>query len=331
MRKLWILAVLLVLLGLPATAQTFDEFETAFAAFATGVANALPFNSMVGLGWSDAYIGQLPHFGVGVSLGFTTVPLEAMAAVETAFGINLAATLPDAVLQLGAPLPAAVVEARIGGLLLPFDAGIKIGFLPEPVKGLLPPELGADYLLVGADVRFPIVKGRGPLPEISVGGGYNYMKGSLALSGILGGPQTITDVAGHTVSLTDPALNFNWQASVIDLKAQASMSLFIVTPYLGAGASFGIAQAGGGLQSDVLFDGAPITQADIDLINTLLGEAAPDLSSTGILVGAASNGWSFRAFGGLSLNVLILKIDVMGMYNFTSGSLGGSVNLRVQL
>jgi hypothetical protein len=39
-----------------------------------------------------------------------------------------------------------------------------------------------------------------------------------------------------------------------------------------------------------------------------------DISATGISSYFANNGWAFRAFGGLSLNILVLRVDVTGLY-----------------
>ena len=71
MKKIVILLILLTFIGLPLVAQvTFDEYERGFQVFADGVANALPFNSPIGLNWSDAYIGQFPRFGAGAFFQF---------------------------------------------------------------------------------------------------------------------------------------------------------------------------------------------------------------------------------------------------------------------
>jgi hypothetical protein len=234
----------------------------------------------------------------------------------------------------GVPLPAYTVEARLGGFVLPFDMGVKVGYLPDKAKMFLPANLGVNYLLLGADVRFSLVKEKGFLPDISIGGGYNYMNGGVTVKGILSGTQTIASVAGNDITLSNPNLNFNWQANVIDLKAQASKKLLFITFNLGTGASYAISSAGGGLEADVLYGGVPITPTDIQNIidfYTALGQEPPDVSATGFLVSSKANGWGFRAFGGLSFNLFILKLDLNAMYNFTSGSLGASVNARIQL
>jgi hypothetical protein len=344
-RILCILFVLFVAFGAFAQTYDFSQFQTGFTNFAQDVANSLPFNASIGLNWSDAYIGQLiaapPHFGIGVTMGVTTIPFESIDAVLTATGMTLPPDL-EFLRTYGVPLPAYTVDARIGGFILPFDIGIKVGYLaPEWVRNL-GLAVDVDYLMVGADVRYALLKQNVILPAISVGAGYTFMRGGVGVPGILNGPITIgnfevPDGMGGTTTyvlgFTDPAVNFSWKTNVIDLKAQISKSFLIVTPYLGLGASYGISSAGGGLVSSLTIDGSPATAEQIQQLNDLLEAAGAGytLSNQGFDVQASANGWAFRAFGGFSLNILVIRLDVTGMYNFTSGSYGGSLNLRFQL
>ena len=112
-----------------------------------------------------------------------------------------------------------------------------------------------------------------------------------------------------------------------------SKRILILTPYLGIGVAYGISQAGGGLETAVYYNGNPITQADIDSIRNDLATleyTLPEISATGILVDYGASGFAFRAFGGLSVNLWFLWVDLGGMYNIGTGSLGASINARVQ-
>jgi len=341
-RLLCILVVLLAVAG--AFAQTtfdFAVFQDAADQFALDVANSLPFNASIGLNWSDAYIGQLldvpPHFGIGAALGVTTIPTAAVTTLITSLpGVTIPAEISD-YLVYGVPIPAYTVEGRIGGFFLPFDIGVKAGYIPPGMLASWGIPVDVNYLLAGFDVRYALLKDSGFIPAVSVGAGYTFMHGSVAIAGILGGNIDVTsfDIGGtnHTVEFTDPSVTFEWNTNVIDLKAQVSKSLLIFTPYLGLGGSYGISGAGGGLKSTLLIDGAEPTQAQIDEYNDLLEASDSDvrLSNQGFVVQADANGWSFRAFGGASINLLIIRLDLTGMYNFTSGDFGGSVGVRVQL
>jgi hypothetical protein len=349
MRKILLLAALLSLLTLSVSAQEIDiaDYQAAFQAFADDVAESLPFNASIGLGWSSAYIGQFPHFGIGLTAGATTLPYEAVQAVFDA----LTLTLPDELESLesiGLPFPAVALDARLGGIGLPFDLGFKVGFLPDKAKLLLPFPL--DYLMIGGDVRLPLLKGKGLLPAISVGVGYTYLRGGITMEDVFGGDKDvdISAVMGDAdntdyLRFTSPDVGFNWQAQVVEARVQVSKSLIIITPYLGAGLSYGFSKAGGGLATAVQYsnDGGPsgtfhdITPAEIAAIEDAFAGASgyevPDLTASGFLFDSAANGLAVRAYGGLSLNILLLKLDLSGGYNFTSGSYSLAANVRIQL
>ena len=328
----------------------FSDLEADIQSFADGVASSLPLNASVGLNWSDAYIGQFPHFGVGLTVGASTIPFDAAAPVLEGLGLTDLATNPDLewLLQFGMPLPAYAIEARIGGLIIPFDVGIKLGIMPPDWSpGDAFPNVAAlqnfelDYMNLGFDVRMPIVEERGFIPEISIGGGYNYLRANVGFAGILGGdveigtfehPNPLDDTT-WTVVMEDPTVNYEWSANVIDLKAQVSKGLLFFRPYAGVGASVGFGRAGSGFESTL----SGITEEEIAEINAAAellgaGEIIPELSGTSFYLSAPmTGGWSFRAFGGVSINLLIVKLDFNAMYDFIAGNYGATVGLRVQL
>jgi hypothetical protein len=337
MKRLVIVLFVLAVAASGAFAQfSFTEFQSDFQAFAGEIANALPFNASIGNNWSDAYIGQLigmpPHLGVGATVGATTIPLSAVASLVSAVGAVLPPEV-SSVTGFGFPVPAYTADLRLGGFALPFDLGLKVGYLPPDALQGLP--FTVDYLLIGGDVRFALLKEDILLPAISVGAGYTFMHGKIGIGGLLPGGITLAsftfpDNSVHTLGFTNPSLNFAWDTNVIDLKAQISKSLLIITPYLGVGASYGISSAGGGVSSAMTVDGSPASQSDIDAINSMTG-GSYTLQNPGIQVLSSANGWAFRAWGGLSLNILVLRLDLNVLYNFTSGSLGGSAGARIQI
>jgi len=344
MKKLLLICGIMMLVSLGAFAQVdyVTEYEDSFQAFADEIAASLPFNATIGLNWADAYIGKFPHFGVGLTVGATSIPYDIMEPVfDMLDGFALPSNM-DFIEKWGAPLPAWSLDARLGGFILPFDVGVKFGFLPDEAKVAMP--FNMDYLLVGGDVRLALLKGKGVMPDLSVGAGYTYLDGAVYLADIAGGDQVI-DLVGapaptsYSLKVTDPDVTFNWQANVIDLKAQVSKKLVVITPHLGAGVSWGSSKAGGGLSSDVKFseDGGPytdLTPADIDVIIAAMeaaGLTTPELTSTSVEVGAQKvDGWAVRAFGGIGFNLWVLKLDLSGMYNFTSGAYGVALNTRIQ-
>lgn len=342
MHKLIIIILMVVCISIPLFSQSmsYDDLVQEFESFTDGVATTLPFNSVLGLNWSDAYIGQFPHFGVGITTGIAFLPYGSLEETLGGLGVDLDdienPEIKNMLEGLGMPFPAVALEGRLGGFVFPFDMGAKIGFLSPELDIPFMEGIVLDYLLVGADIRFRVLKGLLAIPTVSVGGGFTYQYGSFDMPGMLGGDHEITELAGgHTISLSDPALNFNWKTFVVDLKAQASWNFFILTPYVGAGASYApYAVAGGGMKSDILFNGTPITQDDIDMVDQYyetIDQTAPDLTGGQLLVSASTPAaWSLRAFGGVSVNLALIKLDLLGLYNFASGGFGASLNLRLQ-
>ena len=340
MRKYSIVIILILIwFGSPVFSQsqmTYDELVEEFQNFADGIATTLPFNSVLGLNWSDAYIGNFPHFGVGATLGMAFMPYGSLK--ETLKGLNVELDqieneeIKNMLENLGMPFPCVTLEGRLGGFGLPFDMGAKVGFISPEWQISFMEDIVLEYLLLGADVRFRVLKGKIAIPTVSVGGGFTYQYGSFDMAGMLGADQEITELAdGYTLSLSDPALNFNWKTFVIDLKAQASWNVFLITPYVGAGASYApYAEAGGGMKSDVYFDGELIEPEDIALVNEYY-EDPPDLTDGQILVSASTPAaWSLRAFAGISLNLALFRLDCLGLYNIASGAFGASINVRLQ-
>ena len=132
MKKILILMIILVVGVSGVFAQVnIADMQTSFSAFSDDVAASLPFASTIGLNWSDARVRSLPHFGVGLTVGAVMIPKEAFVDLASAMNFTLPTEITDS--TLGVPLPGYALEGRIGGLFLPFDVGIKLGYIPpEP-------------------------------------------------------------------------------------------------------------------------------------------------------------------------------------------------------
>ncbi|TVQ27609.1 MAG: hypothetical protein EA382_03255 [Spirochaetaceae bacterium] len=348
MRKLRVTVVATILLlalsaGI-ASAQDFDTYSKSIEAFASGVASSLPLNSSIGLNWSHAHIGNFPHLGIGAVVGFSTIPYTAVSPVLEALALKDTLEANENfgyIAEYGMPLPAYAVEARIGGLILPFDVGVKFGAVPAGVDTTnLPGGLSFDYFMAGIDGRLRLNRGRFIVPTISVGGGYNILRASVGLQGLTDGDLTIssfTDPRDNTevdIVLGNPSVEYFWTANVIDLKAHASWNLLLFTPYVGAGASLGFGSAGGALRSEIKspnFDDQD--WADINAALVAAGEGPlPEFSTDGFSVTAdMTGGWAMRLYGGVSVNLFILKVDVTGMYDLVGRNYGLTLGTRIQL
>ncbi len=358
MKKIVIALLIVLLIGTSAFAQTtqptFTALQNGFKTFSDAFTNTLPFNAVAtGLNWSDAYIGQLfalpPHFGAGITVGAATIPTPIISDLLNTFGVDLNSALSSLgnfgpiIRQVGIPIPAYTFDARVGGFFFPFDMGFKIGFIPQEVKSLMLQNnlpFNVDYLMIGGDFRLAPI--HSPFFNLSTGLGFTWYKGGVGVLGLMPGDitlATLTDPTtnqSHTLALKNPSFQFDWETFVIDLKVQASLNLLIITPYIGAGASFGAySKAGGGLLTELLYDGQPADKAAVDNLISLLkalGEDIPDISAEGIIISSeARPSWAFRAYGGLSVNLFILKVDAQVLYNMTSQSFGAAVGMRIQI
>jgi len=310
--------------------------------FSSSLSRSLPFNSTMGLNWSDAYIGQLialpPHFGIGVSSGFTTMDFGSISNV-----LNMFDTKFPLDFDAGFPLPGYTVEARVGGFIIPFDIGVKFGklnFNPDFLEGLgigKPEALdfSMNYTLFGADFRYALLTGEKVPLRVSLGLGFNYLKGGISMP--MPGGKTIEykykDLYGYddVIRITKPDLDLKWDSKSIDFKAQASLRLLGITPFIGVGASHAWSSAGYEVKSKLTDgDGFPINIQE-DTKKALEKYGINNVTKTGFQQINTETGWSLRTFGGLGLKMTVIRFDLTGMYDFTSGCFGVTVGTRFQL
>lgn len=172
------------------------------------IGDSIPDSAITGGNWSDAYIGQLfeipPHSGLGISAGFSPLPLKEFKNVLSTYGMNLG--MPDDFF-----LPTYSIEGRIGGLFFPFDLGARIGIIPKTDFN----QLNYEYFVAGVDLRIPILKGNLLLPKLMAGISYSYAEGEIGYS------------RGSN------SLNVGFETNVLELKTQISKEFFFLTPYLG--------------------------------------------------------------------------------------------------
>ncbi len=333
--------------------SNFNDFTSAFDAFGSELAGALPHNTTIGQQWADAHIGQLlgipPRFGLGVSVGFTTLPEGSLRAAFDAFddldADDLLGLVPENMRGNGLPLPGYTIDARVGGIILPFDVGVKIGVLEDFTLGDDgEPGLELDYLLVGGDIRYRVLREGILLPKVSVGMGVNYSTFRMGVPGLLGSSIAIADVpndpndpnSSATISFTDPELFLEWESTVFDLTAQASKRLLVFQPFIGAGLSYSTSRVGGGVSSALEVDGTEWNDLSDpqrqQIQNALAQSGAGEFNLTNNEFGflAAQEAFNIRVFGGLGLRLFMLNLDFGASYELGSGSLGAQIGTRIQ-
>jgi hypothetical protein len=312
----------------PLFPQDLADLQKAAGEFSGALAKSLPFNAALGLNWADAYIGMFfpgfpPHFGVGAALGYTTMDFAAFDKLLNQFDLSVPGGF-----NLGQmALPAYVTEARIGGLVLPFDVGLKFGAF----ENLGSSSASVNYTLLGGELRYALMDGKENLllPNLSVAAGLNYLNGSFTKTGSslsFSIPQS-----ADQLQLSNPKVKLQWETLALDFKAQVSKSFLIMTPYIGLGASHAWSSAGYTAEGTLSY---PAALQDGNAINTALkaaGVEGLDFSGKGFSTSFEETGWSLRAFGGLSVNFALFRLDLTGLFNFFDGNYGVTLGGRFQI
>jgi hypothetical protein len=314
--------------AVPLFPQNLTDLQKAAGEFSGALAKSLPFNAALGLNWADAYIGMFlpslpPHFGAGIALGYTTVDFDAFDGLLNQFGLSVPGGFDLGQLAL----PAYVAEARIGGFILPFDVGLKFGAFEH--LGTSSAEV--DYLLAGCELRYALIDGKKSLllPNLSLGMGLNYLGGSF--TGSKSSTLTFSTPGGAVpLTLSDFEVGLEWETLTLDFKAQVSKSFLIVTPYVGLGATHAWSSAGYRVAANV----GGLTDDQKSGINAGLKNAGVegiDFGGTGFSTILKETGWSFRAFGGLSINLALFRLDLTGLFNILDDNYGVTLGGRFQL
>jgi len=321
-------------IGFTQSATNLDDFKNGISNFAEDLGSVLPMNTVIGLNWNDAYIGDVvnisPHFGIGLTTGFTTLPYKRIRSlVENAMGGD-SEDIPGIIRKTGVPIPAAAIDARIGGFLLPVDLGIKLGYFSMDSS-----DLKIDYLLVGGDVRYCVMDQAILIPKISVGFGFNYMKTDIKLSNALGDditidiPATYSGLTGiSSLDLTSPDLYMEMETKVFDFKTQASWKFLVFEPSIGLGASYGISKVYAGAESKLTKNnGKQLSQKEKEALSSL----GFDIDDSSIGYTKNVRAFAYRVFGGMGFNLSIVRLDFGLMYGMNSGSWGATFGGRIQI
>ena len=312
------------------------DIDKAFESFTDKVTEVLP-ETTTQLGvWSDAYIGKLfpsmpPHFGIGVTVAGTFMNTKEFSSVaETIVNeINTKAagasqdfnfSIPDNI-----PFPAYSVNARIGGIILPFDVGVYGSYLTvnslkfEDFTGTI------TYYSFGGDIRYAVMKGSTLLPKISVGAGYAYTHMALDAKG----SSTYTsDLSAHGIpgiaSVTaNTDMNTNFDLHTLFVQAQVSKKFFILTPYAGMRAyvtaskshydyAYSSTYEAGGNSGNVP-DGSGADEHDYNSNGFAWGKIQPQL------------------YAGLGLNIFFFDCTLGGCWNPRNNLWSANVSARFKL
>jgi hypothetical protein len=263
----------------------------------------------------EAYIGKLfpsvpPHFSLGFSLSGTVIDTSSVSNTIDSVISDMQGTgffnftIPNALL-----LPAYSVNVRIGGFLLPFDAGVFGSFASvQNIKYADFSASGSEFT-IGADVRYAVLEGNVILPKISIGAGYIYTRQSYGFGASKTYTGTYNSNPAVITSTTDVGIRLNM--NILYLQAQVSKKVLFFIPYAGFRAVVVASDNSYEYKSNVNANGT-------DYPNSTSGTTA-------------SGGFDFaelqpQIFAGIGFNVLLTQFNVNACWNPRSNIWSGSVS-----
>ena len=248
--------------------------------------------------YSSAWIGKVfpsapPHFAAGVEAGVTKFDMSPLKDVANIFSVT---GLPSLLV-----FPTITANARVGGLFLPFDIGVSAMYLDLSKLDSIADGLGFQFFDIGGDIRWAILKGTGPLPQISLGAGYYYTSGRVSYE--KEGLVSKVDYACHTAFL----------------QAQISKTFLFITPYLGI--------RGIVYKSESTWNWF-VTPAQI--VQSIWYN---DTACYG--TGSATADWFGNVlpqiYGGVGLNLAFFALNFSAAYEFKNNIWGGNLSIRFQM
>lgn len=246
--------------------------------------------------WPDAYIGKVfpgfpPHLGGGVTAGFANVKMTALNAaikeMEDALSVKFP-TLRETLL-----FPTITIDAKVGGLFLPFDIGLSIMKIPNLSLSKLGAPVTVDFFTVGGSFRYAILQGNVVLPQLSIGLGGYYSKGYI------------------NVGATDGSyINTNFDSKIFFLETQLSKQFLFVTPFIGLRLAVS--------QANVSWD---IKAASY----TLAGGASYDFNKN------FAESIQPSLFGGVGFNFLFFQTTLAASFDMRYKVWGANLSFRAKL
>lgn len=301
------------------TAIDTDELQNTIENIADEIAPALPFAAATtGNNWDDAYIGNLPHFAVGLSAGIVMIPSDSVDSLFTLLDIDRPNDM-ESVDYI--PLPLYSIDARLGGLIFPFDIGIKAGIYnnnaDQSDSASSSEDLLIDYAMAGIDIRYALVEQSILMPDISIGVGLNYYMTNVRTQ--LDSSSYGNDIALEGVTIGSPDIGLSMESTSIDFKAQASKSILFLRPFGGLGASYGKSTVSADFYSEI---------SGPDIVT--LENAGFEVEDAKIYYESEYTGWSKRVFAGAGLQIFLLKLSAQVSYSLDTEAVAATINGRIQ-
>lgn len=291
------------------TDSPFTVAENGLNDFCDDLADVIPNSQTQQNVYAEAWIGKIfPgfHFGAGVNAGVSALDVSTLKDAALALGVDDVKDINDTLV-----FPTITVDARLGGIILPFDIGVTAMSIDtskmDSVDKAIDP-VAIDFFTLGADIRYAIFQGGFMRPKWSVGAGFYYTKGGV-------------DVDDDTAKAS-----LDFKSTTFMVNTQASIKLLCLVPFIGGRALFSKTS----VDWKVNAEWASIIAKESDTYY----EGVADALKWGILPSSfsgSSSGFSVypQVFGGIGLDLLFLNLTVSGSYDIASKIPSAAVSVRV--
>lgn len=291
------------------TDSPFTVAENGLNDFCDDLADVIPNSQTQQNVYAEAWIGKIfPgfHFGAGVNAGVSALDVSTLKDAALALGVDDVKDINDTLV-----FPTITVDARLGGIILPFDIGVTAMSIDtskmDSVDKAIDP-VAIDFFTLGADIRYAIFQGGFMRPKWSVGAGFYYTKGGV-------------DVDDDTAKAS-----LDFKSTTFMVNTQASIKLLCLVPFIGGRALFSKTS----VDWKVNANWASIIAKEGDAYY----EGVADALKWGILpisFSGSSSGFSVypQVFGGIGLDLLFLNLTVSGSYDIASKIPSAAVSVRV--
>lgn len=291
------------------TDSPFTVAENGLNDFCDDLADVIPNSQTQQNVYAEAWIGKIfPgfHFGAGVNAGVSALDVSTLKDAALALGVDDVKDINDTLV-----FPTITVDARLGGIILPFDIGVTAMSIDtskmDSVDKAIDP-VAIDFFTLGADIRYAIFQGGFMRPKWSVGAGFYYTKG------------------GVDVDDDSAKASLDFKSTTFMVNTQASIKLLCLVPFIGGRALFSKTS----VDWKVKANWASIIADEADNYY----DGVLDALTWGILPSSfsgSSSGFSVypQVFGGIGLDLLFLNLTVSGSYDIASKIPSAAVSVRV--
>jgi len=278
-----------------AAAPSAENINDRLNSYTKQLSNIIPNAATEQNVYSDAWIGNFypsspMHFALGIEGGLTQLNMDDFNSVAKAFRI---ASVPETF-----PYPSLGINGKIGGFGIPFDMGVSFFTVDTAKLSNLLKGIDMQLFIVGGNIRFAILQGKGAWPVLSCGAAYYYSKSSIGTS------------SGDTF------ISFKNEAHILIAETQISKKFIFVTPFAGFRAIF--------VKSDSSFEW--------NNPSGILNNAGITVTSgKGSIKKEFSDQFIPQVFGGLGLTLGLIQFDTNVSYDIQNNLWSGGLSIRFQM